>query len=370
SLLRLLDKIAPETAGVSSQAPISTGSASSQAPVAAVAAVDPAVPRRRPLSPIVEEKLAADKEEDIQIDRETRHRRHKRRELWGAIGAFLWLIVLTGAFAGMFYGAYYYWLQESPQTVRVPSYLGLEQEEAKQKLAKAGLTMRVGRETYDAKKPEGTVVSGQPEPGRLVRSRREVTVTISQGQAPITMYDFSELPLAQARQIISQHAMRLGPVVEQFHDKVPRGFICGQYPDAGTPFRRSEPITLVVSRGPQPKEIDGTTGAVPPLDSATTGQDPAPIDNNVTFEASPTAAPGRDGAITRTALIRVQIPADGGSQPVRIIVRDSGGERVVYSKTHRAADEIEEKVRINRAQGATAVVRVYVGESLIKEESF
>lgn len=370
ALLRILDRMESEAGKTTEQTPITPGGAAVAAPAAVAPTITANAPRRRPISPIVEEQLEAEKEEEVQLDRETRLRRHKRREFWGAIGAFIWLLLLTGAFGGMFYGAYYFWLQESPQTVRVPNYLGLEQEQAKQRLAKAGLTMRIGRETFDAKKPEGTVVSGQPEPGRLVRARREVTVTVSQGQAPITMYDFSELPLAQARQIISQHAMRLGPVVEQFHDRIPRGFICGQYPDAGEPFRRSEPITLIVSRGPQPKEIDATNGELPPLDSAAAGQAPSPADDTVAFEDGNTPSVDKGNAISRTARIRVQIPADGGPQPVRIIVRDAGGERVVYSKTHQPADEIQERVRVRRAQGATALVRVYVGSSLIKEESF
>jgi serine/threonine-protein kinase len=380
AILRHLDQIAPIAASATAAAvaaaannePITPGGSAASVPVAAAAGADSDiqvnVPRRRPLSPIVEETLEAQKKEELQLDRETLRRRHKRREFWGMLGAFVWLILFAGAFGGMFYGAYYYWLQESPQTVRVPNYLGLEQEEAKQRLAKAGLVMRVGRETYDAKKPEGTVVTGQPEPGRLVRARREVTVTISQGQAPITMYDFSELPLAQARQIIAQHAMRLGPVVEQFHDKVPRGFICGQYPDAGEPFRRSEPITLIVSRGPQPSEIDGTNGDIPPLDAATSDPNSAPIDEAVPFEPSPATNSG--AAVSRTALIRVQIPADGGAQSVRIVVRDAGGEREAYAKTHSPGDEVEERVTVRRAQGAKALVRVYVGQSLIKEERF
>lgn len=362
--------------------PVTPGAAATSAPVAPTAVALPVeddtepevpvtLPRRRPLSPIVEEKLAAQKEEEVQLDRETLRRRHKRRELWGALGAFIWLAIVIGAFGGMFWGAYYYWQHDSPKQVRVPNYIGLEQAAAQKSLAKSGLSMRVTRETYDAKKPEGTVVSGQPEPGRLVRARREVTVTISQGEAPITMYDFSELPLAQARQIIAQHAMRLGPVVEQFHDQIPRGYICGQYPEAGEPFRRSEPITLIVSRGPQPKEIDGTTGDVPPLDDATSpdasSPDAAAQPNAGTdFQPSPTA--GDQSVITRTALIRVQIPADGGSQLVRVMVRDASGERVVYSKMHRAGDEVKERVRVRRPQGATARVRVYVGQSLIKEE--
>ncbi|HEX9998289.1 MAG TPA: protein kinase [Abditibacterium sp.] len=372
SIMASIEKIAPP-ASVPHSDPITPGSNALSTPIPPTSdgeeisdpTIKSAIPRRRPLSPIVEETLAAQKEEELVLDRETLQRRHRRREFWGALRAFLWLFVVLGAFGGMFLGAYKLWLNEAPRPVRVPNYLGLEAQDAKQRLAKAGLTMVVARETYDAKKPEGTVVSGQPEPGRLVRSRRQVSVTVSQGEAPITMVDFTELPLSQARGVIAKHAMRLGPVVEQFHDKVPRGFICGQYPEAGEPFRRSEPITLIVSRGPQPSEIDVTTGTIPPEVRAATGTAPEPLPE------APIAGAADDGAaITRVAVIRVQIPADGGSQPVRIIVRDNEGEREIYNKTHRAGDQIEERVRARRAQGATALVRVYVGQSLIKEEQF
>ncbi|MBW3635507.1 MAG: protein kinase [Armatimonadetes bacterium] len=329
-------------------------------------AIEVTVPRRRPLAPLVDEALAATGEEEIRLERTTMHRRHKRRELWGALGAFLWLLVVAGAFGGMFYGAYYFWLRQTPKTVRVPSYLGLEQNKAKERLAKAGLTMRVGRETFDATKPAGTVVKGEPEPGRLVRARREVTVTVSQGEAPIKMVDFTELPLAQARKIISQHAMRLGPVVEQFHDKVPRGYIAGQYPESGESFRRSEPITLIVSRGPQPTAIDATKGIGMPID-APIAPVPEAVEPSTPFQPLP-AAPANNGPATRVALIRVQIPAGSGTQPVQIIVRDADGERTAYSKTHRAGDQINERVRVRREAGGTALVRVYVGETMVKEE--
>lgn len=365
---RIMGTLAP----LSSVAPVTPGAAAINAPTPAttplVAATEPEpdiqinLPKRQPLSTLVDDALAAESEEEIRLERKTMHRRHKRREFWGALGALLWLFVIVGAGVGMVFGAYDFWLKQTPQTVRVPSYVGLEQTQAKGRLAKAGLSMRVVRETFDAKKPAGTVVSGEPEPGRVVRARREVMVTVSQGEEPIKMVDFSELPLAQARQIISQHAMRLGPVVEQFHDKVPRGFICGQYPEPGEPFRRSEPITLIVSRGPQPTEIDARSGIGAPIEGAD-----API-ADVPEVPSTETAPDTQAAITRIALIRVEIPADGGSQLVRIIVRDAEGERAVYSKTHRAGTQIRERVRVRRAQNATALVRVYVGESLVKEE--
>lgn len=389
ALLQQLENLAPGPSGnAASATPITPAASAAPVPIAStssllapavasdanpVAATIPAVSGA--VSPIVSpvtnpavSPVAAPVEAELVLDRDTLRRRHKRRELWGAFRSIIWLALALGAFGSMFYGAYYYWVKALPRQVRVPSYIGLGKDDAAKKLLKSGLMLRVGRETYDAKKPEGTVVSGVPEADRLVRARREVTVTISQGEAPVTMYDFSELPLDKARQIIVQHAMRLGPVVEQFHDTVPRGSICGQYPEAQTPFRRSEPITLIVSRGKQPTEIDATKGEIPPESIASTVPDPAQSDPVPFVETPPQT--NLDGAVTRSAMIRVQIPQGAQAQQVRIIVRDDGGERVVYSKTQEPGAKIAERVKVRHAPDATAVVRVYVGETLIKTDEF
>lgn len=358
------------SAEAATQTAVATGAVATGAVGAATSLLGVGMPAAGVVSPVVGVAAAPAvvSDDELVLDREVLRKRHKRREFWSALRSVVWLAVALGAAGGTGYGAYYYWVQATPREVVVPKYLGLSKDEAAKALLKAGLMLRVGRETYDAKKPEGTVVSGVPEPGRLVRARREVTVTISQGEAPITMYDFSELPLDKARQIIVQHAMRLGPVVAQFHDTVPAGSVCGQYPEAKTPFRRSEPITLIVSRGRQPSEIDATKGEIPPEAIAPVVPDPAQTDT-VPFVEAP--APGNiDGAVSRTAMIRVKIPANGGAQQVRIIVRDDSGERVVYSKTQEPGAKVAERVRVRHAPGSKALVRVYLGEALIKQQEF
>ena len=105
-------------------------------------------------------------------------------------GRDIFLLLLVGAGAGMVLGAYNYWLGEIPVEVMVPKYVGQSSENAKAALAKKGLRMKVARESYDPKKPAGTVIAGEPQEGRTVRSQREVLVTVSAGSAPIKMVDF------------------------------------------------------------------------------------------------------------------------------------------------------------------------------------
>lgn len=366
-------------------------------------------PKRRSLDEM-DEMVAETMSQDAETKRAEvigrARKKHKWREFRGALGALLGLLLMMGALGGLVYGAYNYWLGEIPAEVVVPKYIGQSSENAKASLAKKGLRMKVARESYDPKKPEGTVLAGDPKEGRTVRSQREVLVTVSAGSAPIKMVDFSKLSLEQARAIILQHGLRLGQSIEQYHPRVPRGYICGQYPDPGDALRRSEPITLIVSRGPQPTDIDaqknlgmdqgdivdptnGSNGgsnnasglaALPdngndftPLEPATeapkTSGNSAVDTSNPAPKAAPSVAPASNELKSKRATIQVTVPNDGGRQVVRIVVRDSNGERTIYQRSRSAGSTVSRTVNATRPDSDPALVRVYVGDQLVREDS-
>ena len=356
-----------------------------KAPKAAIVDVQPLpappkAPKRRRLDDLVQQTLNAQDEEARKKAMKKLKKRHVWREFGGMLGAIFFLLLLVGAGVGGALWAYDSVLAQIPKQVIVPSYLGKTQDKAKLLLAKAGLTLKVTRESYDPKVPAGTVMDGDPEPGREVRARREVFVTVSAGQAPIKMVDFSQLTLDQARTIILQHGMKLGSIAEQYDDKTPHGAVIGQYPEPGDSFSRAQAITLVVSRGPQPKELDAQNGefVLPdPLADAPPAPAQAPFDTGEGFAplepASGSPAPGQtqpDGQTleTRSARVSVSIPKGGGTQLVRIIVRDAKGERTVYQKAGAAGTQFKKQVTVSRAVGQKALVRVYVGETLATED--
>ena len=356
-------------------------------------------PRRRSLDEVVAETMSQDAEAKRTEILKRARKKHRWREFSGAVGALFFLLLLIGALGGGVYGAYNYWLGEIPAEVVVPQYVGKSSDDAKAILAKKGLRMKVARESYDPKKPEGTVLAGDPKEGRKVRSQREVLVTVSAGSAPIKMVDFSRLSLEQARAIILQHGLRLGQSIEQYHPKVPRGYICGQYPDAGDPLRRSEPITLIVSRGPQPTDIDAQKGVgmdvpndvIDPSQGANStsnnasglaalpngGTDFTPLEAAPDAATSPAsnaenasnAAPPSNELKTKRATITVKVPREGGRKVVRIVVRDSNGERTIYQRSRSAGSTVSRTVRATRPDSDPALVRVYVGDELVREES-
>ena len=373
------------------------------APVITTGAVAAGGPKRRPLDEVVAETMAADADRAREITIRRARRKHRWREFGGAIGALLWLAIMIGGAAGGVYGAYLYWENQAPKEVVVPNYVGQSSDGARQLLARKGLTMKVTREAYDPKVAAGTVLAGDPAPERKVRSQREVIVTVSAGTAPIKMVDFSKLSLDQARQIITQHGLRLGQTISQFHPSVPRGYVCGQYPESGEALRRSEPITLIVSRGPQPTEIDaqrgigmdGANAVIDPSQGATNSAGLGDASNgNTTFaplepasqaaiekaktdaaknagRPAPVAppAPVSNELKTKRATIRVNVPSGGGRQEVKITVRDANGQRTVYARSRSAGSSVSRTVSATRPDSDPATVRVYVGGELVREDS-
>jgi hypothetical protein len=277
--------------------------------------------------------------------------------------AVFWLLVAIGLFAGIVYGAYYFWEKGKPRAVNVPSYLNKSEHEARSILNRAGLKMVIVGQVYDPKRPEGTVIKGQPAPKKQVRIGREIGVTVSRGQEPITMADLTELDLQRARQIIERGGMRIGNLATQYHDTIPKGYICGQFPEPGQSFQRNEPITLIVSLGAQLDLSTEPAQLPPPPRRSPAGEiassSPLSTDSNDTPEVA---------LVSRTVHVRVVIPADGGSKEMRVVVRDSDGEHTVYSQVHMAGDLVDEDIQVTRRQGTTAIVRVYVDGTLLREQ--
>jgi hypothetical protein len=188
-------------------------------------------------------------------------------------------------------------------------------------------------------------------------------MVISRGEEPTPMPDFTELSLDQARKIITRHGMRLGQVAEQYHQTIPKGYICDQYPQPGeSSFRRSEPVTLIVSRGPQPAATQEDPLQAPPPSSDS--DEDTGTDTSTTSE-EPSSGPPR---VSRAIVVHVDIPVDSKPSEVRVIVRDAEGEHTVYQQMHQPGDSIDEKIHVVREQGTTAEVSVYVGDQLLSKK--
>jgi len=293
-----------------------------------------------------------------------------KREFKGALLAFFWALVAMGLLAGIIVGAIYFWMQGAPPEVSVPNYVGMNQQDAKFILEKRGLGMEVGREVYNPKRPSGTVLSGQPRPETTVRSGRTILVTVSRGKEPIRMYDFRDLTLDQTKRIMQKHGLRLGQVVNQYDATIPQNAIITQYPEPGQYFHRYDPISLVVSRGPEPssnnqEQTDEEATAPPPqIEENPQQPDDASQSDSLPADTSP------DELISRDVQVNIEIPNSSAAQLVTIVVNDATGEHTVYSEIKQPGDTVDQTIHVAKTPSSSATVQVYAGGQLLREMRF
>ena len=144
----------------------------------------------------------------------------------------------------------------------VPEVVGRSLDAAGFELGRAGLTLGEVTEVDDPAVPAGAVISTDPAPGAVVPIERPVAVVVSLGPALAPVPEVVETSEATARNVLQREgylvavaSRLLGP------DDSGLGAVFEQFPEAGTPLRRGQTVTIVVGRNPPP---------LPPQVSATT----------------------------------------------------------------------------------------------------
>jgi serine/threonine-protein kinase len=170
-------------------------------------------------------------------------RRRSRRifAVWTAIVLVLALLVGVSA-----------WWLGSGRWTAMPSVVGLDQNTAQQLLGESDLVASITT-ARDDNQPAGVVASADPQPDSRLLRGSTVVLTISSGR-PTVPTIAPGTAVAAAEQALRDAG--LTPVrttdADQFNATVPAGAAVGTNPAAGTPLTIGAPVTLVLSRGPQP----------------------------------------------------------------------------------------------------------------------
>lgn len=167
-----------------------------------------------------------------------------------------------------------------PSPRPVPDVAGRSLDAASFELGVAGLVPGevVEFDTGDA--PAGAVIGTDPPAGEVVPIDTEVTVVVSAGPAPVpvpALTNRNEAAALAALEELGFEVLIAGRLVGPGDTGV--GAVFDQFPDAGTPLRPGEPVTIVVGR-------DAPTLPPPRPTTTTTSPPPAP--------PPPTTAPPDD----------------------------------------------------------------------------
>ncbi len=169
--------------------------------------------------------------------------RRNRALLWVVLGALV--IALVAA-------AFLLWprlFEESPTQVEVPDVVGLSEDEARQRIGDAGLTVRVvGREASDSVKAN-RVISQSPTATDFVDPGTEVDLVISLGPPEKAVPPVTGSSRKEAASILRGEGFKVEPIEEESDED--RNEVIRQEPAAGTMVQEGSVVRIYYSDGPE-----------------------------------------------------------------------------------------------------------------------
>lgn len=135
-----------------------------------------------------------------------------------------------------------------PPEVVVPDVAGLTFAEARPLMDEQGLLLEIEAEQFDPEVPQGRIVQQKPGANRTVRQGRTIQIVLSRGPELGRVPDVTNMPLRDARIVLTQAGYTLGDEVEQSSDDVPPNYVWDQQPAADTELNKGAAVALWVNR--------------------------------------------------------------------------------------------------------------------------
>jgi eukaryotic-like serine/threonine-protein kinase len=139
------------------------------------------------------------------------------------------------------------WYVSSPE-VKVPTVVGLKEDDAVRTLKDVDLSPIVSDTTYDENFPKGSVIVQKPMTGDVVKKGRRVYIFISGGEPYVTVPILKGRSLKEAKLSLERVGLKVGSVSE-LPSENPRNVIFDQQFAAGTSIRKGESVGISVSIG-------------------------------------------------------------------------------------------------------------------------
>ncbi len=322
--------------------------------------------------------------EKTTVKRVKRQKKKLKPAAWLLIGV-LFLCVLAG---GIILATNLLQVGET----EVPDVVGKSLDEAGMLIEKAGLKVELGDEKYHPSIAKDHVVEQFPKSGSVVRKGRVIKLDISLGQKQVEVPDVIGETLRAAKIKIENANLTVNDEIEEiFTDSQPEGRIAGQEPLGGTQINEGEEVTLVVSKGPKPQNIEMpdlrglplaeaesilrekrlNIGFISYEESSTffTGQvvsqDISPDETILQGSTVNLVVSRGPGPKAETATVSMTVVNDGQEHEIKVVVQDLKGTREEYKKVHAPGDRINTVVTFY----GKGVIKIYQDDVLIYEES-
>jgi eukaryotic-like serine/threonine-protein kinase len=134
-----------------------------------------------------------------------------------------------------------------PNTLAIPAVIGSDAAEAKDNLRAAGFTGSINTDQVDSLKADGTVVGVDPGQGRQAPLDAAITLSVSDGDAPIPSVVGQQQ--AAAQKALADAGFTDVSVEKASGSTQPQGTVVSVDPGAGTQASADTAITLSVAAG-------------------------------------------------------------------------------------------------------------------------
>lgn len=237
----------------------------------------------------------------------------KRRSTW-----WIWLVIGLVLLAALG-GAFYYYLM---QPITVPNVVGLTQSQAEEAITSAGFKVGSVVPTQTLSAAEiGNVVTQTPVPKSQAKKRSEIIITVSGGQALVSVPSVVGKPQADAEKALTDAGFQVS-IQQGFSATVAKGSVISQSPAEGQQVPVTTTIGIVVSQGAQNVIVPGVIGQS--QSAALTALKDAGLGAQAVTSASNSAATGQ---------VFAQLPTAGSSIPPATVVGILVSSGPLYSTT-------------------------------------
>ena len=135
------------------------------------------------------------------------------------------------------------------EQVRVPKVVGLEENEATEKLEARGFEVEV--DERPSKKEEGIVVAQDPAQGEEADEGSTVTIFVSTGPRQVEVPDLIGMTREEAKDALEAEGLELGEVTPEVNEEVEEGTVFEQDPAPGEEADTGSEVAITISAPPE-----------------------------------------------------------------------------------------------------------------------
>ncbi len=140
-------------------------------------------------------------------------------------------------------------LLPGPNTLTVPSFIGMTQPDAVNDIVRMKLKSSIAGHAPSTQYPKGVVMNQEPQAGMHVRAGRQISLVVSDGVQTILMPDVRYQSLRDAKLDLSHARLELSKTTYARSDDIPPDHVISQSPDPSVSVTEGTPVSLLVSKG-------------------------------------------------------------------------------------------------------------------------